>query len=171
MNPYTLARKELSLTQSELATLANVSTQVVTNLERGLFYKPPSNVVHAIHQAYKDRDPYQSWNVQRAAQTYTLWVTEERKSHSDKFPALAHDCLTDESNTLINLWDWVDFRHLVSPSFRGFCRALVFQPSMLAEWEDRGLNKDAVRRALREVGYTEDSADIILSMRKSSVEV
>jgi DNA-binding transcriptional regulator YiaG len=169
-NPYKLSRQELGLTQKELAATSNVTVQVVTNLEKGLFYKPPKAIVRAIHEAYQTKKAYW-WDAERSHRMYTQWIREQRAINQPSFPPFHTLQPHTLSGTHQTTWDWVDFRHQVHRTFRGFCRMLVFQPSMLAEWEDRGLNRNTVRIALMDVGYSEIAADIIVSHRKSSIQL
>jgi hypothetical protein len=77
---------------------------------------------------------------------YKRWVIHMRHYNSRHF----NYARTNEG--------WVTFRLSVSPSFRGFCRMLVFQPSILREYElSRQRNRQLLSEALIDVGIRDDS--------------
>lgn len=133
MNPYKAERLKRGLTQKQVATYSGVTTQVVTNLESGLYYKPPIRL-----------DP-----TQHLATSYRKWVRFRRQENSFMFNDYT-------------LSDFEMFRISITPSFRGFCRLLVFQPSMLQEYEAYGYNRDALNKALKGVGIPRDNRTILL---------
>lgn len=133
-NPYRRIRKQRNLTQKELALSAGVTPQVITNLESGLFYKPPVSVTNVI-TLYDGALSEQELHLQ-----YYLWVRELRSANGIVF----------QRGNLNQ--GWVNFRLSVHKTFRGFCRQLVYQPSMLQEFEERNLNRPSLIEALRQVG-------------------
>lgn len=137
MNPYKACRIQENRTQQEVATLCDITVQVVTNLESGLYYKPPPSIAALFNLS---------------PNLYTEWVKEERIANSHYFD------YADTHN------GWRQFRLSVNPtSFRGFCRHLVFQPSMLAEFEKYHRNSAALVEALRQVGITIEAVGRIVS--------
>lgn len=140
MNPYRSERLAHGLTQLALARECGITSQVIGNLEVGLFYKPPISVTN-----YFD-DP-------SLEQRYKVWVRNERALN-----ALILERFLNQPNDT----DWVTFRLAVSPSFRGFCRIIVFQPSMLKEFEDRGINRGALNIALKQCGVDRERRTMLL---------
>jgi len=130
-NPIRRVRRDLRLTQKDLSDRLLVTPQTVLMLEQGLFNSVPQEI--AIELGVSNRD-------------YHQWVIQQRRINSSKF----HYARTNEG--------WVTFRLSVSPSFRGFCRMLVFQPSILREYElQRQRNRQLLSEALIDVGIRDDS--------------
>lgn len=145
-NPYAIARKSLNLTQSQLAQHAHCTVQVVTNLEAFLYHKPPISIANLF--------PDIPLNL------YTECVKQQRIENSHLFDYANTHALTFRA-----------FRHSVTPSFRGFCRALVFQPSLLAEFERYHRNTRILSNALSEVGLTRDAVTRLLGPQRPETEV
>lgn len=146
MNPYKSARLELGLTQLSLARECSVTTQVIGNLEVGLYYKPPVSV----DSVFNDKGYYLS-------DRYKVWVRNERGLNSLKLT----QALNQPDDAYLN-WDWVTFRTSITQSFRGFCRIIVFQPSMLREYELQGINRGALNIALKQTGVDRDHRTALL---------
>lgn len=136
------------MTQKDLALEAGVTPQVITNLESGLYYKPPVSVTRTILV-----NAHTGLSEEELTLEYYLWVEELRESHSLLFQRsdLHHS--------------WLAFRLSVAGTFRGFCRQLVYQPSMLSEFEERNLNKPSLTEALRMVGLPNGVVGYLLSRR------
>jgi hypothetical protein len=127
LNPLTLARKSLNLTQQRLADDLGVTVQVITNAEAGLFNSVPSALSGYLHVPQEH---------------YLEWVTAQRHQNEKYF-----------QNARTNL-GWKVFKEQVSQSNRGFCRRLVFQPSILREYEQHKRSKPLLAQALSEVGLS-----------------
>jgi hypothetical protein len=129
-NPLTEARKRRNLTQQKLADDLGVTVQVITNAEAGLFNSIPSAL---------------SGYLQVPQHEYVAWVIAQRAQNTKYF-----------QNARTNL-GWQVFKDQVSQSNRGFCRRLVFQPSILREYEQHKRSKPLLKQALSEVGLSPES--------------
>lgn len=130
-NPIRAARRDLRLTQKALSDQLLVTPQTILMLEQGLFNSVPTEIATELGVS----------NIE-----YKRWVINLRRYNSPKF----HYARTNEG--------WVTFRLSVSNSFRGFCRMLVFQPSILREYElSRQRNRQLLSEALIDVGIRDDS--------------
>jgi DNA-binding XRE family transcriptional regulator len=109
MNPIRSARLDLRLTQAELAHQLNVTPQSVLMLEQGLFSKLPDRIALELGVSQQD---------------YQDWIKIQRYNNAGHF---------DQATTTKG---WLEFRwSITGHSFRGFCRVLYFQPSILREHE------------------------------------
>lgn len=193
MNPYKVLRNELGLTQKDLARFCGVTPQVITSLESGLFNTPPVGITKALIQLELERryshvdigsgsydsdsDSDSSFTAlsRDLIATYEQWVVEERGRHRGYFTDSFYEqsdpsdpnTHTGTKHTPI-IWDmtWVKFRNSVNDRFRGFCRALVFQPSMLQEFEKYNRHSEAVVNALIECGVDPPVARRVTSLPK-----
>jgi len=139
-NPYALARQSCGMTQKRLANLSSVTPQVITNLESGLFYKPPVSVQQTFQGLIGD----EALSLPRA---YRKWQRLERASHAEDVATRPID------------QGWIAFR---GESLRGFCRQIVYQPSMLQEYERLGRNRLSLNYALRDCGVSRDDRTVLL---------
>jgi DNA-binding XRE family transcriptional regulator len=124
-NPIRRARDSYGLTQKALADLLGVTPQVVINAEAGLFNSVPDSflsVLHVTQESYKE------------------WVYQKRRENSVYFEAA------------VTHMGWAVFKTSVSNTNRGFCRCLVFQPSILREYEKYKRSKPLLAEALSDVG-------------------
>jgi transcriptional regulator with XRE-family HTH domain len=140
-NPIKEFREKNELTQNELANSLGITRQVITNLERGLLSHLPTEL-----SQYTSISPTQ----------YTDWVTTQRHENSPYFhtPELNHFYSSElPLNYRTNKDRWLSFKYLVRPdrSHRGFCRLLVYQPSLLALYESKNQCKPSLIAALRQV--------------------
>ena len=126
MNPYKAARLEHNLTQNGLARIASITPSVVSNVEVGLFHTPPISLT----QVFEDDS---------LPDKYLFWVHRQRIENQPLF----------HYSNIGN--GWHPFRLSVNESFRGFCRHLVFQPSILQEFEKFNRNRALLSAALMEV--------------------
>jgi transcriptional regulator with XRE-family HTH domain len=129
------------LTQNELAEELGITRQVITNLERGLL----SSIPHEL-SLYTGIDN----------QTYNQYITNQRHENAKHFHT--PELLSFFSSPLPPLYRtnkdrWFDFKYTVRPdkSHRGFCRLLVYQPSLLALYETKNQCKPSLIQALRQV--------------------
>jgi hypothetical protein len=100
-------------------------------LEQGLFNSVPIDIAREM-----SIDPRE----------YREWVRQSRLLNSSFFDG----AVTDRG--------WKTFRDSVHHSFRGFCRKLVFQPSILREYElARQRNRQILSEALIEVRLSDQS--------------
>lgn len=131
INPIKYERTLRSLTQANLAAQAHVTPQVVLNAEQGLYQSLPLSILLTL-----DLDPDE----------YRSWVTAQRFRNQHQF-----------DRRVIRSRDWLTFRLSVSPSFRGFCRLLVYQLSLLRDFElHKQRNNASLSEALSQVGLTND---------------
>lgn len=184
MNPYKALRNELGLTQKDVASLSAVTPQVVTGLESGLFNSPPVGVSRTLCKLQLDRwmsldssqvmirdedfSRYDKFNglVASLHEDYDQWVIEERGRNRRFFLSVDEQ---DKGPSDI-IWDksWVIFRESVTGSFRGFCRILVFQPSMMQEFEKYNRHSNSVETALIECGIEPPVAKSLISLPKKT---
>jgi transcriptional regulator with XRE-family HTH domain len=142
-NPFRLIRDQLGITQKTMSERSGVTIQVVTNLECGLYHKPPIAITTYLESIDPDNTMLEL--------DYYKWVKDTRSDNSELFQSYLTPNIM-ESPDSYNGWSWLSFRLTITPSFRGFCRLLVYQPSMLQEYEAIGNNRGAVNRALSGVG-------------------
>jgi hypothetical protein len=125
VNPVKRARVSYSMTQKDLSELLHVTTQVVISAEAGLFNSLPEGFIEVLHVT---QDSYQEW------------VYQERRQNRPYF------------ETAVTHLGWAVFKESVSNTNRGFCRRLVFQPSILREYEHYKRSKPLLAAALVDVG-------------------
>jgi hypothetical protein len=136
LNPYKQARLDANYTQKELATELGVTPQSILMAEQALFNHPPAS----IDQAFPGR-----------VAAYYEWRSQARFEHSKDW-------------TLnYKAQKWLDFRQSISPSFKGFCVQLCFQPSLLREFENHHYSRDLLLTALSEANINRGYAEAITS--------
>lgn len=142
-NPFRSKREVLMMSQQELADEVGITRQVIANLEIGLFKVPPVRVLRYIcRQDYSDPE--------YLTRLYDQWVSEQRHAHQHLFAKV--DLRLADGDT------WIALKNQVSPkSNNGFARALVYQPSLLSDFEKYGRGSSGIMRALLEVGLSEDN--------------
>lgn len=137
-NPIKVKRHELQLTQNELAEKAGVTRQVVVLSEQGMYKVPPESLLRTLC-----RMDFTAHAVLLA--NYACWVTNQRFAHRDLFMRV--------DLRLAGKDKWAYLKHQVAgKSQQGFCRALVYQPSLIREYEKFGRGSAGVFAALRECG-------------------
>jgi len=130
-NPVRSVRRDLKLTQSQLASHFDVTPQTILMLEQGLFNSIPEQISRILGVSNKE---------------YQQWVRDSRHLNSVYFDHAATD------------HGWQVFRLSVHASFRGFCRRLVFQPSILREFElSRQRNRQILSEALIQVHLSDEA--------------
>jgi len=130
-NPIRSVRRDLKLTQSQLADHFAVTPQTILMLEQGLFNSIPEHMARELGVSPRE---------------YQQWVKQSRDLNHVYFM----NANTDHG--------WNTFRLSVHASFRGFCRRLVFQPSILREFElSRQRNRQILSEALIQVRLSDEA--------------
>lgn len=129
-NPVKRWRLNEHITQADLAWDLNVTRQVITNLESGLYLSLPIAVIHYTGITQNE---------------YQHWIHYQRGNNARYF--------NNTRNVIVDR-GWLAFKWSVRPdrSDRGFCRLLLFQPSVLRLYELHGMCKGKLRSALLDVG-------------------
>ena len=144
-NPLKTLRQRVELTQAELAGQAGVTRQVVVLAEQGLYHRPPAKVLEALTasclRAGIDCGGVKSSGLITA--NYLVWVDQKRSSNSHLFSEI--DTRLAKGNK---------FKYIKGhfKSNLDFCRALVYQPSLIREFEKKHTGVAGVYAALRAVG-------------------
>ena len=131
-NPIKLARKNLGLTQADLAQRCQITRQVVVLAEQGLFLAPPRSIVG-------DNDKLRI--------EYYAWVVAQRHANRPMFEHL-------------DVGTWKELR-LHFGSLGNLCRAMVYQRSVLSDFEKNGWGATNICVALRQCGLGEESVERI----------
>ena len=139
-NPIKLKREQLQLTQLELADKAQVTRQVVVLCEQGLYRVPPEGLCRVLC-----RMDFTSQAILLA--NYACWVNHQRASHAHLFSKV--DLRISGADR------WAALKNQVAgKSQQGFCKALVYQPSLIREFEKFGRGSAGIFRALSECGLS-----------------
>lgn len=145
-NPIKRLRQRVGMTQAELAGQAGVTRQVVVLLEQGLSHRPSPKVLEALTascmRAGIDFDHTKGQALITAE--YLLWVDQKRSENKHLF-----------SKIDLRLCDRQDKFAYVKSQFSSnldFCRALVYQPSLVREFEKKHTGVAGIYSALRAVG-------------------
>jgi DNA-binding XRE family transcriptional regulator len=144
-NPVLAFREANSLTQDQLANYAEVTRQVITKTEAGLFdYIPPS--IMKVMQAYEGASALDHQT------EYTQWIDEILKSTVtvSTFPPVG-EWFAEEINS------FVDWRFSVSQSVNGFCTLMKIQPIIISNYEKGRTQNlpEILKTRLRTVGVSE----------------
>lgn len=144
-NPVLAFREANSLTQDQLANYAEVTRQVVTKAEAGLFdYIPPS--IMKVMQAYEGASAL------GREVDYLKWidVTIKETVTPGMFPPVG-EWFAEEINS------FVDWRFSVSHSVNGFCTLMKIQPIIISNYEKGRTQNlpELLKTRLRTVGVTE----------------
>lgn len=146
-NPIKLKREQLQLTQAELAASAQVTRQVVVLCEQGLYKTPPESLLRTLC-----RMDFTSQAVLLA--NYACWVTHQRVAHQHLFSKVDLRIARDDR--------WAALKSQVAgKSQQGFCRALVYQPSLVREYEKFGRGSAGIFRALSECGLSANQMELL----------
>ena len=151
-NPLKSLRERLKLTQAEVAAKAQVTRQVVVLSEQGLYSRPPASVLAALSRASLS-DDYMQEALMLAA--YIAWVNEKRFNNRHFF------CKVDLSiakpghrfSTLKN--------QVAGTNNLAFCRCLVYQPSLVREFERKKTGAGSIFSALKEVGVSDYDRELL----------
>lgn len=144
-NPIAKFREENSLTQDQLANYAEVTRQVVTKAEAGLFdYIPPSIMQVMV--------AYEGPSAAEHQLEYTNWLDFTLKSTitPDMFPPVG-EWFAEEINS------FVDWRFTINHSVNGFCTMMKIQPIIISNYEKGKTQNlpELLKERLRTVGVTE----------------
>lgn len=141
MNPYKDIRIRNNLTQKAMADLISVTPQVIVSIEAGLFNTPPESIREAFPNLVPD---------------YYDWVANQRKENAPHFRKRPFPlAYSPNFDTLMKR---------VHESNRGFCRLLVYQPSLLSDYRRFRRSSQLLATALRQVQLSKLEVDMILEM-------
>lgn len=136
MNPIAHRRKWLGLSQEALSKMSGLTRQTVTEVEAGLYRKPPDTLLKALSSSESD--------ARRLLVDYASWVAIKRRDN---------EYLFREDFTLKTFQQFVDE---VGGSLRGFCRALVIQRSLVQSYLSSGANWELIENCLWHVALSSD---------------
>lgn len=146
-NPLKTLRQRVGLTQQEVATQAGVTRQVVVLAEQGLYHRPPARVLQTLTAACLragiDVGGTKSSGLITA--NYLVWVDQKRTCNSHLFQNI------DLRLAPVGR-DKFDYIKKQFASNMEFCRALVYQPSLVREFEKKRTGVAGIYAALRAVG-------------------
>lgn len=146
INPLKAQRLKLGLTQDQLASASGVTRQVVTLAEQGLYIQPPVSLLEALREL--------GAKVDLVRLDWSTWVIEKRWDNAPKFYKVE---LRGAKNP------WATLKHQVSgTSMSGFCKALVYQGSLVREFEKFGTGASGIYRALAHCGLSGEQIEELL---------
>lgn len=158
INPIKYRREYKKLTQDQLAKAAGVTRQVVTLAEQGLYNSPPESLIVALVPPIEGTfsgalDAADRRAVLRA--DYLTWVNQKRYENQHLF-----------RNVDLRLarkgHEWFTLKNQVSgKSAQAFARALVYQPSLIKEFEKYGRGSASIFAALSQVGLEQDQIALL----------
>lgn len=125
MNPISQIRKELRLTQKELAIRAGITEQVVLKAEQGLYPTLPPSLLRTV--AYLT-----GLSQTRVETNYEEWIKSEL-SHV-KLPSASHHMVTDRIN-FVNWRSTVCGMNQVPDSVNSFCKLMKIHPYVIQKYE------------------------------------
>lgn len=119
-NPIVLFRKEYNITQEQLANYSEVTRQVITNLEAGLYNSIPPSVKNAIGAlggvtVFMNIEP-----------EYQRWITS----------CITSDATVDLVRSCFPVGSFQTWRFSISGSVAGFCKILKIQPVIITNYEN-----------------------------------
>lgn len=128
INPLKDYRLAHQLTQVQLASSLGITPQIIVSVEAGMMNTLPLRIYEAFPPHLRDLSElrYQSFRL------------EQRQLNSHHF--VSPEALSSPTFT--------KYRLVVSPSHRGFCKLLCFQPSILSSFESKGQSKELLSSAL-----------------------
>lgn len=139
INPVKFHRLAQHLTQDQLARRSGVTRQVVTLAEQGLYNSLPSSLVETLTT---DQDQL------HLRAEYLTWVNQKRYENQYLFYKV--DLSLAKQNH-----EWSTLKNQVAGrSQQAFCRALVYQASLIREFEKFGRGWNNICSALVEVGVS-----------------
>ena len=147
VNPVTRFREERNLSLSEMAALAEVTEQVVRNVEHGLFnHLPPSIERGMVKVAGR--------SARLARLDYEEWLVGQLTNSKLELPKLD------------SVKSFVRWRLAISDSVLGFCKLLKVQPTIVQNYEygkTKNLPYIIVDR-VRALGYDEEYIEWMKSL-------
>lgn len=151
-NPLKSLRERLRLTQAEVATKAQVTRQVVVLTEQGLYNRPPAKVLAALSRASLS-DDYKQEALLLAS--YIAWVNEKRFSNQHFFSKVDLS-IAKPGHRFSTLKNQVSGTNNLA-----FCRCLVYQPSLIREFEKKKTGASSIFSALKEVGVSDFDRELL----------
>lgn len=149
INPLKFRREYLELTQDQLASKAGVTRQVATLAEQGLYIQPPSRLIEVLAGPNPEAR-------QVLIANYLAWVNQKRYENQHLFLRV------DLELTKAGKHPWFTLKNQVAgKSNQAFCRALVYQPSLIREYEKFGRGSINIFSALRQVGLEDKEIGIL----------
>lgn len=162
-NPLKSLREALNLTQQELAVSSQVTRQIVVLNEQGLYARPSPRLLGELsrrslrHGYFQDlvSGPSEITVESVLFANYMAWVNQKRAQNQHLF------CHVDLSlakpghrfSTLKN--------QVAGTNNLAFCRALVYQPSLVREFEKKKSGSQSLFTALREVGVSSYDRELL----------
>jgi len=147
-NPIRVARLDRALTQEALARHAGITRQVVTMTEQGLYHKVPVSLVWTLCDQAEQPDRA----VERLTTDYRAWVAAKRADNRQYFTNITLAFANNNHDA------WYALRNQVAgQSFSKFCQRLVYQKSLVREFEIYGRGQPGILRALAECGLSSDN--------------
>lgn len=166
-NPYRIIRKSLELTQIQLASLSDLTPQVVLRTEQGLFATPPSSLTQSLASllilspsatpeipelleafsasrlSHLDRSTRVILLSKSLVESYSLWIEGARRAHNKYRGGILFD------------WpgDWPLIKALLGGTVAGAAVQMVYQISLLQEFEKHGWGSSGVKAILETLGF------------------
>lgn len=144
-HPWSVIRRDLKLTQLEVAKKLNVDRQTVIRLEQGLFHAPSEEVLERLAELY-DTDPQELLN------DYWDYVTRTRQEFMEKYPSfsdiLRNPYVSKEHPLVL-------YRELNGLTRMGLCKGLCLDYAPVADYEynkQRSVPESLVK-ACQEIGW------------------
>ena len=147
MHPYARIRKDLRLSQTQLARVADISPQVIMRTEQGMYATPSSKLVSALIGAASDQG--QELNMSVLQRLHDDWITRERVRNG---VILNKGC----QNWLDGLYLKPFYKAFGVASVAGFCKLLCVQLSIVQRWGFSGEMPPLIFDAFREAGVDAD---------------
>lgn len=147
-NPIKHRRSWLGLTQEQLAGMSGLSRQTITEVEAGLFRRPPETLLKALSSSQTDLD--------RLRLDYASWVAIKRRDNEYLFRE-DYTVPSFEAYALL----------IGGGSLRGFCRALMLQRSMVQTYLSSGANWDLIENCLWAVSLSGDFTRFLNNLPRS----
>lgn len=146
-NPFRRRRIILGMTQKELGIRAGTSASVVTDVEVGLYRKPPSALLRCLSGSENDERLFEL--------SYYGWVTEVRASNAKLFKE-------------IPVISFTQFMQESGGSLRGFCRNLVVQRSLVQDYVKHKRNWDYLSHCLYQVNLSMEYVQYLYELPTTS---
>jgi transcriptional regulator with XRE-family HTH domain len=146
-NPFKRRRTVLGLTQKDLGRRAGVSPSTVTEVEVGLFRKPPAALLRCLSSTDADERSFEL--------SYYTWVIEVRAANKKLFKE-------------IPVISFTQFMSESGGSLRGFCRNLVVQRSLVQDYIKHKRNWDYLSHCLYQVNLSEEYVQYLYEMPTTS---
>jgi len=152
-NPLRELRVELALTQEQTAQIAGVTRQVVLGAEQGLYAVPPRSLVDALTTLIGGTGRPDDLLRQIIEDKYYDWVSKKRAANRKYFAGV--DLSGPGILNKKQAWEHLKLKVAGTGSgysTRMFCIRLVYQQSLIREFEKYGRGRAGIYRALTECG-------------------